>query len=142
MPSDGRQQDRTKPSRHRRVVPAVVEGGFQDGNVKEFTSSDFRFLSGNGGIYVIAMHPDANGKYTVKSFAKKQGSLNCDIKSVIDLAEGTSLLFTHNDKGLHIFCDSNRVLPEEKSGSSPEGEPGISNEDNVANMPKVFKLVL
>ncbi len=133
----------TKPYRIFGEGPtAVVEGGFQDGNVKEFTSSDFRFLSGNGGIYVVAMHPDANGKYTVKSFAKKQGSLNCDIKSVIDLAEGTSLLFTHNDKGLHIFCDSNRVLPEEKSGSSPEGEPGISNEDNVVNMPKVFKLVL
>lgn len=59
----------------------MADGGFNDGNVKEFTSSDFRFLAGHGCIYIIALRPAENGEYLVKTFAKKQGAFNTKIES-------------------------------------------------------------
>ncbi len=91
----------------------VVEGAFQDGNVKEFSSADFRFLSGNGCIYIIAMRPDKYGEYTVKSFAKRQGSFNSHVLSVTCLKDGASLDYKHDEDGLHIIskADSSDDMP-------------------------------
>ena len=80
----------------------VAEGSFQDGEVKKFTSSDFRFFAGNGCIYAIALHPSADGSYSIKSFAKKQGKLNAQIMKIICLADGLELIFAHQEDELRI----------------------------------------
>lgn len=82
---------------------AVEEGAFKDGDVKGFTSKDFRFMAGGGCIYIFAMRPDENGMYNVRSFANKQGEFNCRIDKVTCLA-GNRASFSHDENGLHIEC--------------------------------------
>lgn len=84
----------------------IVEGGFQDANVKTFTSSDFRFFAGNGCIYAIALRPSADGAYLIRSFAKKQGKLNTCIRDVTCLSEGKPAAYDHRPDGLRIRCDT------------------------------------
>ena len=84
----------------------IVEGGFQDANVKTFTSSDFRFFAGNGCIYAIALRPSADGAYLIRSFAKKQGKLNACIRDVTCLSEGKPAAYDHRPDGLRIRCDT------------------------------------
>ncbi len=85
---------------------SIVEGAFQDGNVKAFSSEDFRFLAGNGHIYVIAMRPSKDGNYAVKSFAKKQGLFNSPIAEIVRLGDNSPLEFTHDGDALRIKCNS------------------------------------
>jgi alpha-L-fucosidase len=102
----------TKPYRTFGEGPtAIVEGGFQDGNVKEFSSADFRFLAGKGCIYIIALRPDADGEYNVKSFAKKQGSFNSSIASITNPGKEEKLSFEHLEDGLHIKCKAQGDKP-------------------------------
>ena len=89
----------------------VVEGGFQDGAVKEFTSSDFRFFAGNGCIYVAALRPDPEGDYCIKSFAKKQGKLNTKIEKITCLENGMEVPFDHAEDGLRILCLMDGRMP-------------------------------
>ena len=79
----------------------VIEGGFMDGNVKGFTSSDFRFLAGLGSVYVIALRPSETGEYEVKTFAKKQGAFNCNIEKITMLGGG-EVTFEHTKDFLKI----------------------------------------
>ena len=90
---------------------AVPEGGFMDAEAKAFTSSDFRFFSGKGCIYAIALRPDASGSYQIKSFARKQGRLNAGIKEITCLNDGGRLTFAHNEEGLFIEHDAGTDLP-------------------------------
>lgn len=90
---------------------AVTEGGFNDGDVKEFTSGDFRFFAGRGCIYAVAMRPDAAGKYSIKSFAKKQGKLNTQIERIICLNDETPVSFEHNEAALCIHCSHAAEMP-------------------------------
>ncbi len=102
----------TRPYRIFGEGPTVVaEGGFMDGDVKQFTSSDFRFFSGNGSIYAIALRPDPHGTYTIKSFAKKQGMLNMKIKTIISLDSRKELSFDHKEDGLTIRYDTDTDMP-------------------------------
>ena len=89
----------------------VAEGGFNDGKVKEFTSRDFRFLAGNGCIYIIALRPDENGEYIVSGFAKKQGAFNTGIKRIVRPGEGGELEFEHTPDGLRIRCGTDDDMP-------------------------------
>ena len=73
-----------------------------DDKVKGFTSSDFRFFAGNGCVYAIALRPDANGEYTIKSLAKKQGMLNAYIEKIICLADDGEATFEHGAEALKI----------------------------------------
>ncbi|MCR5508420.1 MAG: alpha-L-fucosidase [Lachnospiraceae bacterium] len=89
----------------------VTEGGFSDGKVKEFTSGDFRFLAGNGCIYVIALRPDRDGEYRVLNFAKKQGAFNTAIKSVSRPGYEDKVAFDHTAEGLIIRCSTDDDMP-------------------------------
>lgn len=90
---------------------AVVEGGFQDAEVKAFTSSDFRFFAGNGCIYAIALRPDPEGVYCIRSFARKQGRLNAEIAKITCLEDGREVSFAHREDGLRICCDAEGEMP-------------------------------
>jgi alpha-L-fucosidase len=89
----------------------VAEGGFQDGSVKAFTSADFRFFAGGGCIYAIALRPDPNGTYLIRSFAKKQGKLNAGIGKITCLQNGEEAAFEHDENGLQIRCGVDGTLP-------------------------------
>lgn len=90
---------------------AVADGGFNDGNVKEFTSSDFRFLAGHGCIYIIALRPAENGEYLVKTFAKKQGAFNTKIESITCPGSREGLKYEHTADGLAIRYDTKDEMP-------------------------------
>ena len=90
---------------------AVVEGGFQDAEVKPFTSSDFRFFAGNGCIYAAAMRQDEGGTYVIRSFARKQGCLNARIGRIVCLADGSDTPFEHRKDGLVIHCEKKGCMP-------------------------------
>lgn len=92
---------------------SIVEGAFQDGNVKAFSCEDFRFLAGKGHIYIIALRPSADGHYTVKSFAKKQGLFNSCISEIVRLGDNSPLNFAHDNEALHITCatEDSKDLP-------------------------------
>ena len=81
----------------------VVEGAFKDGEVKGFTSSDFRFLAGCGCIYIVAMRPAENGIYDIKSFARKQGAFNCGISEIKMLGSEEKVEFKHTEEKLEII---------------------------------------
>ncbi len=81
----------------------VLDGGFNDGKVKEFTSSDFRFLAGHGCIYVIALRPSEDGHYRVLSFGKKQGCFNTAISKITRPGCDDKIDFEHKENGLHIM---------------------------------------
>ena len=89
----------------------VAEGGFNDGKVKDFTSHDFRFLAGDGCIYIIALRPDENGEYTVLNFAKKQGAFNTEIKSISCPEDNGKLEFDHTPESLRIHCSTDDDMP-------------------------------
>ena len=90
---------------------AVADGGFNDGNVKEFTSSDFRFLAGHGCIYIIALRPAENGEYLVKTFAKKQGAFNTKIESITCPGSREGLKYEHTADGLAIRYKTKDEMP-------------------------------
>ena len=95
----------TKPYRIFGEGPTdIVEGGFQDAKVKAFTASDYRFFAGNDCIYAIALRPSADGTYLIRSFAKKQGNLNAEIKDITYLSERKQAVFDHRQDGLRICC--------------------------------------
>ncbi|MBR6148172.1 MAG: alpha-L-fucosidase [Lachnospiraceae bacterium] len=101
----------TKPYKLFGEGPTVVEeGAFKDGEAKGFTSSDFRFMAGKGCIYIFAMRADENGKYTVRSLAKKQGAFNCRIEKITTLL-GKNASFSHDEDGLRIECKNDSWLP-------------------------------
>lgn len=89
----------------------VAEGGFQDGTVKEFTSSDFRFFAGHGCLYAAALRPSADGTYLIRSFAKKQGMLNTAINRIICLHDGGEACFEHTQNGLKIDFKAGTDMP-------------------------------
>lgn len=89
----------------------VADGGFNDGDVKGFTSSDFRFLAGNGCIYIIAMRPDADGRYDIKSFARKQGAFNTRIVKITQPGSSEALDYEHTADGLIIWCRTDSETP-------------------------------
>ncbi len=103
MEKNGEAVFETKPYRIFGEGPTeVAEGGFMDGEVKQFTSADLRFFAGRGCIYAVALKGDEKGRYTIKSFAKKQGKLNAKIEKIVCLGDGREVTFDHNENGLDI----------------------------------------
>ena len=90
---------------------AVVEGQFQDGTAKAFSSEDFRFMAGNGCLYIAAMRPSENGEYNVKSFAAKDGFYMGKILDVECLSEKKKAEYKHTADGLSISCTTNGDMP-------------------------------
>ena len=89
----------------------VAEGGFMDGKVKEFTSSDFRFFAGDGSIYAIALRSSSDGIYRIRHFAKKQGFLNARISKISCLNDKSPVSFDHGEECLEIRSDIATDLP-------------------------------
>ena len=89
----------------------VAEGGFNDGVVKKFTSEDFRFLSGNGCVYIFLLGKSEKDEYTVKSFAKKQGCFNTGISGITVLATGEAVKYRHDPDGLLISFKKSDEMP-------------------------------
>ena len=85
------------------------EGGFKDSGSLEYTSSDFRFTEGRGNIYAAAMSPSPDGKYLIRSFAKNGEDGSASFKGLISdvklLEDGSSVIWSHTDKGLEVTCD-------------------------------------
>ncbi len=84
----------------------VKEGGFADGNVKVFTSEDFRFTRANDHLYAICLKKSETGDYLIKTLSKKTGSHTTGfsgiIKSVSVLGGDANLAFTQDEEGLHL----------------------------------------
>ena len=89
----------------------VTEGFFQDASVKNFSSSDFRFTAGNGKLYIIALRAATDGKYSIKSFAKKQGAYDGKIKRITALEKGEDVKFIHDGDALKINYKTDSEYP-------------------------------
>ena len=87
----------------------IVEGQFADGIKKEFTSQDFRFTTGGGALYAIAMKPSDDGEYCVTSLAVQDASRVANfhgiIREVSALGSDAPVQWTRDEAGLHLHCD-------------------------------------
>lgn len=61
----------------------VIEGQFSDGLQKEFTSRDFRFTTGGGYLYAIALKSSEDGTYCIKSLGKQDASRMANFHGII-----------------------------------------------------------
>lgn len=93
----------------------IVEGQFSDGIKKNFTSQDFRFTTGGGYMYAIALKRSVDGEYCIVSLgeqdASKQANFHGIIRSVEVLESNDIPGWNRNDKGLHIKYDGQGVDP-------------------------------
>ena len=87
----------------------IVEGQFADGIKKEFTSQDFRFTTGGGALYAIAMKPSDDGEYCVTSLAVQDASRVANfhgiIREVSALGSDAPVQWNRDEAGLHLHCD-------------------------------------
>ena len=93
----------------------IVEGQFADGIQKNFTHEDFRFTTGGGALYVIAMKASPDGKYCIHSLgeqdASKQANFHGIIRSVAALDGGAAVPFTRDENGLYLEHESDSDMP-------------------------------
>ena len=83
----------------------VTEGQFADGIKKEFTSADFRFTTGGGALYAIAMKPSTDGNYRIASLAEQDASRVANFHGIIRGIEALGhgpVAWTWDGEGLHI----------------------------------------
>ena len=87
----------------------VVEGMFSDGEKKAFTSADFRFTTGNGALYAIAMKPADDGDYCIRALAKASNEVakrfHGIVKGVSALGQDGPVEWKRDEQGLHIHTD-------------------------------------
>ena len=84
----------------------IVEGQFADGIKKNFTHEDFRFTTGGGALYAIAMKASPDGRYCIRALgeqdASKQANFHGIIRSVTALDGGAAVPFTRDENGLYL----------------------------------------
>lgn len=101
----------------------VVEGMFNDSDVKVFTSDDFRFTVNHGNIYAIAMRASDNGEYNITSFAQQNADgshkFMGNILKVQALGEDSEAEFKLDNTGLHIRSDYKPSQISDKLGNAP-----------------------
>ena len=107
---------KTRPWRRFGEGPTqIVEGQFADGIQKNFTHEDFRFTTGGGALYVIAMKASPDGKYCIHSLgeqdASKQANFHGIIRSVTALDGGAAVPFTRDENGLYLEHESDSDMP-------------------------------
>lgn len=61
----------------------IVEGQYSDGIKKNFTSKDFRFTTGGGYLYAIALKCSEDGKYCICSLGEKDASRLANFHAII-----------------------------------------------------------
>ena len=84
----------------------VTEGQFADDIKKAFTSRDFRFTTGNGALYAVAMKPSADGEYLITALAERDASrvahFHGIIRGVSALGWDAPLAWRRDEAGLRI----------------------------------------
>lgn len=88
------------------------EGSFQDQKVTQYDSSDIRFTTNNGYLYVLLLHPEREN-ITIKSL--KNSNQDVDpfhgiIKRVVQIDQNDQIPFKVDAKGMHVQVASNRDL--------------------------------
>ena len=93
----------------------IVEGQFADGIKKEFTSRDFRFTTGGGALYAIALRGSETGEYYIASLAEQDASRLANfhgiIRDVRALGQDGPVLWTRDGEGLHIRAAAGGEMP-------------------------------
>ena len=107
---------RTRPWRRFGEGPTqIVEGQFADGIQKNFTHEDFRFTTGGGALYAIALKASPDGKYCIHALgeqdASKQANFHGIIRSVTALDGGAAVPFTRDEDGLHLQHETDSDMP-------------------------------
>ena len=84
----------------------ITEGQFSDGIKKNFTSSDFRFTTGNGYLYVTALKCSEDGKYCVVSLGEQDASRQANFHGIITDVEilgcAEKPTWTRTEEGLQL----------------------------------------
>jgi len=84
----------------------VTEGQFADGVKKEFTSRDFRFTTGGGALYAIALRGSETGEYCIASLGEQDASRVANfhgiIRDVSVLGQDSEVRWTRDTEGLHL----------------------------------------
>lgn len=88
------------------------EGSFQDQKATQYDSSDIRFTTNNGYLYVLLLHPEREN-ITIKSL--KNSNQDVDpfhgiIKRVVKVDQNDQIPFKVDAKGMHVQVASNRDL--------------------------------
>lgn len=86
---------------------SIQEGQFQDQQELTYTPADYRFTTGHGAIYAIAMQCPADGCFTVESFADSRGeNLEAFHGIVSDVTvlgfQHTPITWRTDARGLHV----------------------------------------
>lgn len=61
----------------------ITEGQFSDGIKKNFTSEDFRFTTGGGFLYAVALKCSENGVYLIRSLGEQDASRKANFHGII-----------------------------------------------------------
>ena len=84
----------------------IIEGQFSDGQKKNYTSEDFRFTTGGGYLYAIAMKDSADGSYTIRCLGEQDASRMANFHGIIRdmdvLGSGEKPEWNRDAEGLHI----------------------------------------
>ncbi|MBR3305011.1 MAG: alpha-L-fucosidase [Christensenellaceae bacterium] len=93
----------------------ITEGQFADDIKKNFTSSDFRFMTSKDCLYVFALRPDEKGEYSVTALgdrdAKKKANFKGIIKDISVLGSDEKPVWTRDEEALHIRTSFKSDLP-------------------------------
>jgi len=93
----------------------IVEGQFSDSIKKNFTCQDFRFTTGDGFLYGIALKSSEDGAYTIVSLGIQDASHKANfagiIKSIKTLGYDKEPVWKQDEKGLHIQTDYKSEYP-------------------------------
>ena len=93
----------------------IVEGQFADGIRKNFTHEDFRFTTGGGALYAVALKASPDGRYCIRSLGEQDASRLANfhgiIRGVTALDGGAAVPFTRDGEGLHMTHRTDTDMP-------------------------------
>ena len=93
----------------------IVEGQFADGIAKPFTHEDFRFTTGGGALYAIALKASPDGRYLIRALgeqdASKQANFHGIIRAVTALDGGAAVPFARDAEGLRLEHRTDSDMP-------------------------------
>ena len=94
----------------------ILDGSFSDSVKKDFTSADFRFITGRGNLYAIALKGSENGDYCIRSLAQEataNSRFNGIIQDVMVLTDHgpAETVWEMTGDGLKIHTDFRSEMP-------------------------------
>ncbi len=86
---------------------SIQEGQFQDQHALQYTAADYRFTTGHGAVYAVAMKCPENGCFTVKTFADSRDQNLPEFHGIIEDVtvlgfEQTPIAWKTDAAGLHV----------------------------------------